>query len=72
MHPGCNRVCSGCSCYVYPGMPLDEAEWVEMWEHMVAQGLVRGGKISVHELRKHECWQAKAIGAPSPATTPRR
>lgn len=57
-------------CNPLSGMPLDDVEWAEMWQHMLERGLVRGGKIKLTELRNHECWQSKQIGGP-PAPTPR-
>ena len=52
------------------GMGLDDREWSLMWQSMVDDGLVRGGKIVLVELRNHECWQMKSIGGESPAHAP--
>lgn len=52
------------------GMGLDEREWALMWQQMVDDGLVRGGKIVLVELRNHECWQIKTIGGEVPTHTP--
>lgn len=43
------------------GMPLTPVEWAEMCEHM---GLseVENTRISLAELRAHECWQHQRVG----------
>ena len=38
--------------------------------NQVEDGLVRGGKIVLVELRNHECWTIKKIGGETPTHTP--